>query len=30
LNVPVFGFAPDSAPLGQGPFIQEGALHAAN
>ena len=29
LNVPVFGFAPDSAPLGQGPFIQEGAIHAA-
>ena len=30
LNVPVFGFASDSAPLGQGPFIQEGAIHAAN
>lgn len=29
-EVPVFGFASDSAPFGQAPFIQEGAIHAAN
>lgn len=28
-EVPVFGFAPDSAPFGQAPFISEGATHAA-
>lgn len=29
-DTPVFGFAIDSAPFGQAPFIQEGAQHAAN
>ena len=27
---PVFGIAPDSAPLGQAPFISAGATHAIN
>jgi hypothetical protein len=30
IEAPVFGFASDSAPFGQAPFIQEGATHAAN
>lgn len=28
--LPLFGFAPDSAPFGQGVFISEGAISAAN
>jgi hypothetical protein len=33
-NIPVFGFSEagtgSAAPFGQAPFIQEGAIHAAN
>lgn len=30
VEMPIFGIAPDSAPLGQGPFISAGAIYAAN
>jgi hypothetical protein len=30
LEMPVFGIAQDSAPLGQGPFVSQGAIHAIN